>query len=102
MSMSERDSYADEYCERAQWRKGYSDGYVKGFAYAKKKYRERPHGEWAEYTVSTFRGTDGWGEPKWGKGKKFICKQCLRRTVIRENFCPSCGADMRPKEGEAE
>ena len=60
---------------------------------------DRPHGEWKEFTVSTYRGTDEWGEPKWGKGKKFICKRCGRRTVIRENFCPNCGADMR--EGEA-
>lgn len=66
----------------------------------KVRYEKRPHGEWKEYNVSTFRGTDGWGEPKWGKGKKFICKRCGRRTVIRENFCPNCGADMR--EGEAE
>lgn len=62
---------------------------------------QRPHGEWKEFTVSTYRGTDEFGEPKWGKGKKFICERCLRRTVIRENFCPSCGAKMQ-KEGEAE
>ena len=62
---------------------------------------DRPRGEWKEFTVSTYRGTDEWGEPKWGKGKKFICKRCGRRTVIRENFCPNCGADMRQKEGEA-
>lgn len=63
--------------------------------------QKRPHGEWKEYNVSTFRGTDEFGEPKWGKGKKFICKRCGRRTVIRENFCPNCGTDMR-KEGEKE
>ena len=63
---------------------------------------DRPHGEWKEFTVSTYRGTDEWGEPKWGKGKKFICKRCGRRTVIRENFCPNCGADMRQKEGDEE
>ena len=61
---------------------------------------ERPHGEWKEFTVSTYRGTDEWGEPKWGKGKKFICKRCGRRTVIRENFCPNCGRRMK-KEGGA-
>lgn len=63
---------------------------------------ERPHGKWKEFTVSTFRGTDEFGEPKWGKGKKFICERCLRRTVIRENFCPSCGADMKNVEEEGE
>lgn len=61
------------------------------------RYEQRPRGEWKEYNVSTFRGMDEWGEPKWGKGKKFICKRCLRVTVIRENFCPKCGADMRVK-----
>lgn len=61
---------------------------------------ERPHGEWKEFTVSTYRGTDEWGEPIWGKGKKFICERCGRRTVIRENFCPNCGADMRKEGGE--
>lgn len=60
-----------------------------------------PHGEWKEFTVSTYRGTDEWGEPKWGKGKKCICSRCGRRTVIRENFCPNCGSDNR-KSGEAE
>ena len=63
-------------------------------------YHVRPRGEWKEFTVSTYRGTDEWGEPKWGKGKKFICKRCGRRTVIRENFCPNCGRRMK-KEGGA-
>lgn len=65
------------------------------------EYEPRPHGEWKEFTVSTYRGTDEWGEPKWGKGKKFICKRCGRRTVIRENFCPNCGSDNRRRENNS-
>ena len=47
---------------------------------------ERPHGEWIFKVVFP---TGYW--------ECSICKK--GRLIVRENFCPNCGADMR-KEGE--
>lgn len=91
-----------EYAEQLKQdylKSGFKQGFEAGYAKAKEDFERQP-GEWKGFTVSTFRGTDEWGEPKWGKGKKFICNRCGRRTVIRENFCPSCGCDMRYKKDD--
>lgn len=65
---------------------------------------DRPHGEWIYHKYD----------------KDFECSMCHHRfdaddfgleipqanatwiKVCAYNFCPNCGADMRPKEGEAE
>lgn len=48
-------------------------------------YETRPQGEW-EF--------DGWGT---------YCSECGYRPKIGGgNFCPNCGADMRPKEGDSD
>lgn len=43
---------------------------------------------------------------KWaGKGDSegfgiFICDACGKFAMIKSDFCPNCGADMRPREEE--
>lgn len=54
------------------------------------------HSYWESYTCSQFMGTDGWGEPKFRDGRFYIChnRRCRRKTVVKSNYCPNCGARM--------
>ena len=55
----------------------------------------RPQGKWKCTVHSTYRGYYKDGEPVWGSSKVYSCPVCGRRTIVKENFCPSCGTDMR-------
>lgn len=55
----------------------------------------RPKGEWKCFIGSAYYGVDEDNEPIWKERKIYHCPFCNRRTVIKENFCPNCGADMR-------
>lgn len=54
------------------------------------------HGRWEEYIHSRYCGIDEYGEPIYRDGTVYYCSnpKCRRKTVIKENFCPSCGAKM--------
>lgn len=56
-------------------------------------------GRWKAFTHSAYHGNDEDGEPIWREVTVYHCNLCNRRTVIRENYCPNCGAEMR---GDAE
>lgn len=45
---------------------------------------ERPHGEWVE------------------NGHYTYCSECGEMCGTLYDFCPNCGSDNRPKEGEEE
>lgn len=53
---------------------------------------DRPHGEWI------------WKSPTPKTIMTPHCSNCghMNDFLIETNFCPCCGADMRPKEGEVE
>lgn len=59
------------------------------------------HGRWESYTYSHYCGTDKYGEPAYSDGVVYYCSnpKCRRKTVIKENYCPSCGSKM-DLEGE--
>lgn len=54
------------------------------------------HGRWESYTYSCYCGTDEYGEPVCRDGVVYYCSnpKCRRETVIKENYCPNCGAKM--------
>lgn len=54
------------------------------------------HSYWEGYSCSQYMGTDECGEPKWRDGRFFVCHnyKCRRKTVIKSNYCPNCGAMM--------
>ena len=64
-----------------------------------KAFKEMPsvqpkRGKWIGYTHHAYHGTDDMGEPIWRDVIVYHCSECKRRTVIKENYCPNCGADM--------
>lgn len=60
-------------------------------------------GWWKAYTHSAYHGNDENDEPIWREVVVYHCSECNRRTVIKENYCPNCGAKMvEPQESEVE
>lgn len=59
---------------------------------------ERPKGKWKCFIGSANYGVDEDNEPIWKERKIYHCPFCNRRTVIKENFCPNCGASMSKGE----
>lgn len=54
------------------------------------------YGRWEEYTHSRFCGVDEDGDPVFRDGVVYVCSnpKCKRKTVVKEKYCPSCGATM--------
>ena len=55
-------------------------------------------GHWKAYIHSAYHGNDENDEPIWREVVVYHCSECNRRTVIKENYCPNCGAKMREVE----
>lgn len=69
----------------AQYRKGMKKGMEEAI----------PQGEWIrDFNMDKAPVCSECGEEAWYKE--------YRGWVTKSNFCPNCGADMRPKEGEAD
>ena len=50
------------------------------------------HGEWRVVDCSYWKWRHDTGYPV--IRKKYVCPECGRQTVIKENFCPKCGTKM--------
>ena len=58
------------------------------------------HGRWERYTYSCYCGFDADGAQTFRDGVVYYCTnpKCRRKTVIKENYCPSCGNKMDLEE----
>ena len=56
------------------------------------------YGRWRGLDCTHYAGTDESGEPTYKPHREYRCSLCGRATIIRENYCPDCGARM--DEGE--
>lgn len=92
------ESYSDGYCDWGFGRKNIND-VIDGVPAA--DVEPVRHGRWESYTHSHYCGTDKYGEPVYSDGVVYYCSnpKCRRKTVIKENYCPNCGAKM-DLEGE--
>lgn len=56
------------------------------------------HGRWEGYSHTRYCGIDDFGDPIYKDGVAYYCSECMRKTVIKEKYCPSCGAKMDLEE----
>lgn len=51
---------------------------------------------WEQYSTPRYCGIDADGNPVYRDGVVYYCSnpKCRRKTVIKENYCPKCGAKM--------
>lgn len=62
--------------------------------------QEVRHGKWKGYTRSAFHGMDDFGNPIYRDVNIWECSECCRKSVIKENYCPCCGARMDGEEND--
>ena len=60
----------------------------------------REKGEWVGWHGDRLVGEDEYGMNIYRHYHYHSCRKCGRRTAVRENFCPNCGADMRKGEND--
>ena len=58
------------------------------------------YGQWEGYTYSKYYGMNEDNEPIYRDGTLYYCSECRRRSIIREKYCPACGARMDTDESE--
>ena len=56
------------------------------------------HGRWGGWTTPAFYGMDDFGEPIYRDATFYRCSKCDRKSVIKEKYCPNCGAKMDLEE----
>lgn len=52
-------------------------------------------GHWKGWTTSRWTGKyNDNGDPKYIDYIYYTCSRCYRKSVVRESYCPNCGAKM--------
>lgn len=85
------------------------DEFTEGYNFAVDEYSEKitklpvisvEEGEWLSWAASKWTGKENdFGDPEYKDYRYFQCKDCKRRSAIKEKFCPNCGRKMK-KENE--
>lgn len=52
------------------------------------------HGRWKGWITPAFYGLDDFGDPIYRDAIFYRCSICGRKSAIKENFCPNCGAKL--------
>lgn len=53
------------------------------------------HAHWEGWTATHWtKKYDDFGDPIFSEHTYYQCSACRRKSVIKENYCPSCGARM--------
>lgn len=52
------------------------------------------HGRWKGWITPAFYGPDDFGDPIYRDAIFYRCSICGRKSAIKENFCPNCGAKL--------
>lgn len=53
------------------------------------------HGRWQGWTTSRWTGKyKDYDEPEFKDYTYYTCSECYRKSVVRELYCPQCGAKM--------
>ena len=60
--------------------------------------QERPKGRWIGWHTDKVVGVDDIGDYIYRHCHYYSCRLCGRRTAVKSNYCPECGADMRGEE----
>ena len=87
------------------------DGYRNGLQVAINELKDLPavdavpviHARWKSYSVPHWtKRLDDYGDPEYKYHDEHVCSACGRRTIIKENFCPKCGAKMDGERRDSE
>ena len=80
------------------------DEFTRGYNFAVEEYREKiaklpsisvEEGEWLSWTTSKWTGKyNDFYDPEYKDYRYFQCKDCKRRSAIKEKYCPNCGRKM--------
>ena len=64
---------------------------------------DKIHAKWLSYTGTHYTGKENeYGDPEYKEHIFYECSNCRRKTVVREHFCPNCGAKMSGGDNDAE
>lgn len=89
---------SEEYVEGVRYAEGVRDEYDDVLkiicAMAAADVQPVKRAEWIGFTRSAFLCCDHTGEPIYRDTTVWKCSRCGRNTVVRDNFCPICGARM--------
>lgn len=105
LAEAERDR--DEYEERMrkeqervldlQARLGEAENSVENYKRMWLEKHEPKIGRWKGWTATHWtKQYDANGDPIYSEHTYYECSYCGRKTAIKENFCPNCGAMMAP------
>lgn len=71
---------------------------IEAYELAIEALQERPKGRWVGWHTDKVVGVDDIGDYIYRHCHYYSCRLCGRRTAVKSNFCPNCGADMRGEE----
>lgn len=82
---------------QVDWNEGQEDVEILGYIPVS-EVEPVKHAYWKSFVGSAYHGLDEYDEPIFRKVLVHHCSRCNRKTVIKEKYCPNCGAKMDLEE----